>query len=171
MADFVQVLERRRLFSVLRVDVNSPAATPNGATWGTAYRDLAQALSVSASGDQIWVADGTYKPTTSTNRASWFLVKSGIALYGGYAGYGAANPDARDVVANATVLSGDIGVPGDSTDNCWHVISANNTTSATQIDGFSVSDGAASGAGSDYATFGGGILAVSGSPTISRCNF
>src|SRR5438552_3601239 len=90
-------LETRRLLSAtIYVDANAPAGgTHDGATWTTAYLDLQQGLSIALTGDQIRVADGTYKPTTGTDRTISFQLKSSVGLYGGYAGYGAPNPDAR----------------------------------------------------------------------------
>jgi len=41
----------------------------NATSWGTACNDLQAVISASASGDEIWVAAGTYKPNSlvSTN--------------------------------------------------------------------------------------------------------
>jgi hypothetical protein len=44
------------------------------------------ALAHAVSGDQIWVAMGTYTPTTGTNQSVSFLLKNGVAIYGGFAG-------------------------------------------------------------------------------------
>ncbi len=38
-----------------------------------------------ASGDQVWVGAGTYKPTTGTERTTPQM-KRGVAIYGGFAG-------------------------------------------------------------------------------------
>src|SRR3954447_12681724 len=91
-------LEPRRLLSaVLRVDANSPSTMPDGAAWASAFPDLQQALAVATAGDQIRIADGTYKPTSGTDRTVSFHMKEGVSIYGGYAGYGAPDSDARDV--------------------------------------------------------------------------
>src|SRR5262245_48737704 len=58
----------------------------NGLSWTDAYIDLQSALSAAVNGDEIWVAAGTYKPTTSTDRTISFTLKNGVALYGGFAG-------------------------------------------------------------------------------------
>lgn len=44
------------------VDAASTAASPDGLTPDTAFRDLPEAMAVVASGDVIWVAPGTYSP-------------------------------------------------------------------------------------------------------------
>ena len=58
----------------------------NGTNWADAYRELRVALSNAVGGDQIWVASGTYKPTSGTDRDATFRLVSGVTLYGGFAG-------------------------------------------------------------------------------------
>ena len=49
--------------ATIYVNINNP--TPGtGASWATAYKDLNLALAAASYGDQIRVAQGTYKPTT-----------------------------------------------------------------------------------------------------------
>ena len=72
-------------------EVNTLYAIPAGLTtglcdsWAHACK-LSYALTSSISGQEIWVAAGTYKPTTATDRSATFQLKSGVALYGGFAG-------------------------------------------------------------------------------------
>ncbi|MDA8082236.1 MAG: GEVED domain-containing protein, partial [Nitrospiraceae bacterium] len=89
-------------------------------TWANAC-DLQYALGNAPSGVEIWVKTGTYTPTTGTDRTVNFRLKSGVALYGGFAGTETARSE-RDFGANLTVLSGDIGTAGLNTDNSYHVI-------------------------------------------------
>jgi len=162
------------------VNVNNP--TPgSGGSWATAFNDLNQALAVvSSTLDQIWVAKGTYKPTTTTNRAATFLIPVGCSIYGGFngteTGYNQANP-----VANPTILSGDIGIPGVPTDNSYHVVTYESSTSSIIFDGFTITGGYAD-AGYPGSTApspnntGGGFLELSqtgefNSPSISHCIF
>lgn len=58
----------------------------NGTSWANAYGSLQSALSAATSGKQIWVAKGTYKPTAGTDRTVSFQMKSGVKIYGGFAG-------------------------------------------------------------------------------------
>lgn len=59
------------------------------ANWNTsAYPTLRAALTASRSGDQIWVAAGTYYPDkgpgqTNNDQLSTFVMKEGVAIYGG----------------------------------------------------------------------------------------
>jgi predicted outer membrane repeat protein len=164
----VELLEVRQLFSTIYVDGGVVNPTHDGIGWATAYTDLQQALSVAVSGDRIDLAYGAYKPTATADRTISFNLKSGVGLYGGYAGYGAPNPDARDVVANATILSGDIGIVGNVTDNSYHVVSANGLNATTVLDGVTVSGGNANG---NNAFQGGGVYCNDGTLTINNCTF
>ncbi|MBU0617296.1 MAG: hypothetical protein KKI02_06250, partial [Planctomycetes bacterium] len=54
----------------------------NGLDWANAYTDLQSALGVAVSGDQIWVAAGTYKPDRGTgDRSAKFTMVDGVAIY------------------------------------------------------------------------------------------
>ncbi|MFZ9916169.1 MAG: choice-of-anchor Q domain-containing protein, partial [Phycisphaerales bacterium] len=127
------------------------------------------------SGDEIWVADGTYKPTTSTSRTIAFTMKSGVAVYGGFAG-GEKSLAQRDPEANLCTLTGDL-LGNDSgtlnlTDNSYHVVVGSGAASTAILDGFTVRGGNANGASASSLDRGGGILIInSGSPTIRNCNF
>jgi predicted outer membrane repeat protein len=140
-----------------------------GADWANAYTDLQSALAAAASGAEIWVAAGTYKPTSGASRAVSFAMKDGVALYGGFAGTETLRSQ-RNVAANPTVLSGDIGTVGVASDNSFHVVRADNTVTATGVlDGFTVTGGNANGSNPDDR--GGGLLSSAGSPTIANCIF
>ena len=90
-------------------------------------------------------------------------------MFGGYAGFGAANPDAHDPVAYPTVLSGNINGDGNDANNSIHVVTAYDIDSSTTFDGFSVTGGFG---GADYlgTGSGGGLHIENGAPrsTIAR---
>src|SRR5689334_17895402 len=167
----IEALETRTLLSnTILVDVNAPGPSHDGASWTTAYTDLQAALTAAVTGDEIHVADGTYKPTATTDRTISFQLKSGVKLYGGYAGFGAANPDVRSVGATPTILSGDIGTAGTKTDNSYHVIAASGTDINTLVDGFTITAGNANTL-STPTNRGGGVYISSGNVALNNCTF
>jgi hypothetical protein len=153
------------LLSTIYVDSSAPGPAHDGASWTTAWIDLQQALSAAGNGDEIRVADGTYKPTLSTDRTVSFQLKTGVSVRGGYPGYGAADPNVREPASFVTVLSGDIGTPGSVSDNSYHVVLCSGTDSTAVLDGCTVTGG--NGVGVN----GGGVYNNQGSPTISNCVF
>ena len=115
------------------------AGTGDGMSWVNAFTDLQDALAIAQTGDEIWVAAGTYIPGES--REDTFRLVREAALYGGFNGTESSR-DERDWVANRTVLSGDVN--GDdigfsnNTENVYHVV-----TGATDaiLDGFTITGG------------------------------
>lgn len=154
---------------ILHVDPDSPAPL-NGQTWDTAYHRLEDAIFAAPAGVEIRVAEGVYRPDGGTNdRAASFQLKSNLSIYGGYAGFGAGNPDARDPDNYECILSGDIGLANDNTDNSFHVVTTVSGVSNSILNGFTITFGHADGPG----TFdrGGGLYVASGTPTIESCVF
>ncbi|MDP4262230.1 MAG: gliding motility-associated C-terminal domain-containing protein [Bacteroidota bacterium] len=128
----------------------------NGSDWANAFTDLQPAINAAAASTatnkQIWIAAGTYRPTQIAGngtepRDKSFTVLSNIALYGGLSGMEPANYDLalRNVRANETILSGDIGVIGDNTDNSYHVIVSATLAGGARLDGFTITGGNANG--------------------------
>lgn len=152
--------------AVRYVSASAPGPTYNGTSWASAYTNVQTALAAALAGDEIWVAAGVYRPTATTNRTVSFVLKNGVALYGGFLGgetlRAQRNPDPR---ANGTLLSGDIGTSGDLTDNSWHVLWASNVASATVLDGFTIMHGNASGSFPDDR---GGAIWLKGSSPMLR---
>ena len=128
----------------------------NGASWDDAFYNLQSALSAASSGDEIWVAKGTYLPTSGTDTLISFQMKSQVNMYGGFIG-NETNLSQRDCWTNETILSGSIS--GGKSKNV--VIGASNSI----IDGFIISDAYCFPMAS-----GGGMLAKSGQ-TIRNCTF
>ncbi|MHB1415031.1 MAG: choice-of-anchor Q domain-containing protein, partial [Chloroflexota bacterium] len=129
---------------------------------------LTEAGSLVASGSvEVWVAKGTYKPTTDPfSRSANFQLRSGVAIYGGFSGTGTEwDRSARNPAANVTTLSGDLNQPYNNTDNSYHVVYASGTDSTAVLDGFTITDGnnyyLSGGVG-----YGAGIYVGSASPTL-----
>jgi len=161
---------------IIRVDKNAPLAiwTPDGSTWTKAYPNLHDGLAAAQSGDMVRVADGTYVPddgsgVTPGDRAASFAIPDNVTVLCGYAGYGAPNPDARDVDAYPTILSGDLN--GDdlwgilnTLENSYHVVSS---AGSGTLDGAIITAGNANEAGDNGC--GGGVFLKASSLRINAC--
>ncbi|MBN8680559.1 MAG: T9SS type A sorting domain-containing protein [Chitinophagales bacterium] len=106
----------------------------NGQSWQDAYTDLQSALQMTQPGDELWIAAGVYFPTSGADQTISFEPKSGVKLYGGFSGT-ETSLSQRDWTSYPTVLSGDIGVAGDSLDNSYTILYLDNPDSLTIIDG------------------------------------
>ena len=155
----------------------------NGSSWENAYRCLHNALNSATAGTEIAVAQGTYTPdrftdhaTRATRRGSsptptpgqifasgdrtdHFELRNGVIVKGGYAGFGAPDPNARDIDAYPSILSGDLagddsdpaGHPWPSfaqdvndfrlMDNSYNVVYADRVDSSAILDGFTITGG------------------------------
>ncbi|MFN0014088.1 MAG: choice-of-anchor Q domain-containing protein [Saprospiraceae bacterium] len=122
------------------VSASASGGSQTGTSWADAITDLQHALATAQAGDTIWVATGTYKPTSTTDRTVSFVLKDSTAIYGGFAGT-ESDLSARDIEMNKTILSGDIGTLGLPSDNSYHVVRGKGLGSTTVMDGFTVRDG------------------------------
>jgi len=156
---------------VIYVNASAPAGG-DGSSWLNARNDLQAALSVAQSGNEIWVAQGVYKPH-ATSRTVAFELKNGVAIYGGFLGIEDSllqrNP------ANTSTLSGEINGAGTS-DNSFHVVRAISVNASAVLDGFLITSGQAVNGGPwDWTlSYGGGIYldaSLGVSPTIRSCIF
>lgn len=136
-----------------------------GLSWQDAFTDLQIALAASEAGDEIWITQGQYKPTTTIDRTVSFQPKSGVKLYGGFAGNEVVLEN-RNWQLHPTILSGDIGTEGDSADNSLNIVYLFEPDSNTVIDGLIIQDGNASnGGGQSFSyqrQFNGGGLYIMG---------
>lgn len=138
----------------LRAASSAPAATiyvnhaatgsNNGTSWTNAYTDLQDGLADCTSGDQIWVAAGTYVPddcSPSCDRSSSFTLVEGCDLLGGFAGT-ETTASQRNPDSNVTILSGDnLGNDPTVSDNAHQVVYAASDVDQALFDGFSVTGG------------------------------
>jgi predicted outer membrane repeat protein len=152
--------------------VNAAAgAGGNGLSWASAYRDLNSALAVAENGDKIWMAAGVYRPTTGSDRTATFKLKTGVAIYGGFAGTETALGQ-RDWTTNVVTLSGDllgndVGFANNG-ENSYHVVTGQyaigrnppQPPDPTILDGITIAGGNATGAYPNNA--GGGIFHFDG---------
>ena len=160
----------------------------NGTSWADAYTTLQDALADNGC-TEIWVAAGVYYPDegagqTDDDRNSTFQLRSGVAIYGGFAGTETAR-DQRDPEHNITVLSGDIDheTRPDTTDahgvvmdpnniqgnNAYHVLTGSGAYNGTILDGVIITAGQANG---NYPnSVGGGMYNNRGDPTLRDVTF
>ena len=159
----------------LRVATASPiryvraGASGSGDSWADASGDLQTQINLVGT-QQVWVAQGTYRPTSTTDRTISFSMKNGVTIYGGFAASGnPTSPSERSPASFTTVLSGDIGTVGNTADNSYHVV--NNPVGLTNsaiLDGFFITGGNANG--SNAPNDAGGGMINNGNGTGNSCN-
>jgi len=180
MAVFVLLLaalapvQTARAAGVIRVTTGGTTTWPCGDTWASACA-LQTALANAVSGDEIWVAAGTYTPAgPGGDRTVSFELKSGVGLYGGFAG-SETSRDQRDWNANLTTLSGDLnGDDGvnftNNGENSYTVVLAQDVSGAA-LDGFTIRGGNANGLGGAFLMNGGGFFNENSNTTIANVTF
>jgi len=162
---------------IIYADADAAGAN-DGSSWLNAYNYLQDALDVASSSDEVRVAQGIYKPDqgvgiTPGDREATFQLINGVAIKGGYAGFGEPDPNARDIELYETILSGDLN--GDDRlnfanngENSYHVVTGSGTDITVVLDGFTITSGNANSSTVDH---GGGMINSDGSPTITNCTF
>ncbi len=182
------------------------AGSRNGDGWANAYgeAEFPAAILSAGAGDEFWVAKGAYRPVipagvpTSDDMKASFVLKDGVAFYGGFAGAETVSAD-RNPAANVTVLTGDLmnddtnkvnGVTLSAdrivgTNSLCVVRASDDIGAATVLDGFSVT--AAKFVENEKGSAGGGrnvpdgrtkelsdaagMIISGGSPTVNDCVF
>jgi len=172
---------------VWHVDDSATTGLGNGLSWADAFVDLQLALSIAAPGDEIRIAQGVYRPAAPNGvRTTSFEMRPGVHHQGGFAGLGAAEPDALNPSLYPTILSGDLNSddrPPDfinDLENSFHVVSADGLlgiTPNTIFGGFTITGGRADSSGSAgdetaVGNRGGGMILLNdASPTVEGCQF
>ncbi|MBN2212010.1 MAG: hypothetical protein JW709_11500 [Sedimentisphaerales bacterium] len=172
---------------VYYVRTGSGGAT--GTSWADAFNTLQQGLDVAGSGDEIWVAEGIYTPTSSYgmsggSRVAHWRLKNGVAVLGGFPPTGDPNDIDCDPALYETILSGDLlgnddpntvmkDLPDDPSrqDNAYHIFyhPINLNLNATAVlDGFTLRGGNAN-TNLPHNTGGAVRNYTNSSPTIRKC--
>jgi len=182
---------------IIYVDADATGAN-SGTSWADAYKYLQDALADANSSPkpvEIRVAQGIYTPDEDTlypdgtgDRTATFQLINGVTIKGGYAGFGAPDPNVRDIELYKTTLSGDLnGNDAMVVDPCelldepsrdennYHVVTASDCDINTVLDGFTVTAGNANGSPDDECDRGGGMFNNGHdnpcSPTVTGCMF
>ena len=186
---FLLLMVSTALAQTIYVDADATGSN-NGSSWIDAYNYLQDALMFASAKDEIRVAQGVYRPDEfvlsdrpNQGREETFQLINGVTIKGGYAGFGEADPNARDFEVYETILSGDLDGNdvdvNDSADlldeptraeNSYHVVTSSGTDETAILDGFTITGGYANGEGWPVClNRGGGIYSDSGSPTLMNC--
>lgn len=152
----------------------------DGRSWSSAYRYLTSALDVWKPGDQIWVAQGTYRADdgegrTRGDRTASFTIRQGMLIFGGFK-MGETKRELRDWFRYPSVLNGDLeNNDGDAikaddprrADNTRHILDlrTEEIDSTTIINGLTIVRGNADIEG------GGGAIIGTGTPRFRNCRF
>lgn len=133
----------------------------NGSSWANASGNLQAMINGRAATDQVWIAAGTYKPTTGTDRTISFSMKAGVNIYGGFAGSETSlsqRPAVNLTTPSNTILSGDIdNSPANNSGNGYHIISnPPGLTTSSVLDGFVITGGNANSTSNN--SIGGGMI-------------
>jgi phosphohistidine phosphatase SixA len=152
----------------------------DGRSWNSAYRYLTTALDAWKTGDQIWVAQGTYRADdgegrTRGDRTASFVIRQGMLIFGGFK-LGETKRELRDWFRYPSVLNGDLeNNDGDAVmaddprraENTRHILDLRNEAidSTTIINGLTIVRGNADIEG------GGGAIIGTGTPRFRNCRF
>ncbi|MCW5923846.1 MAG: T9SS type A sorting domain-containing protein [Saprospiraceae bacterium] len=151
----------------------------NGTSWHNAFTDLQAALFAAQPGDHVWVAIGIYKPTKGYNREISFKLKGGVQLYGGFSGV-ETELEQRNWERFKTILSGNIGLPNDDTDNSYTILFVEKSDKVSVVDGFTFVGGRADESDPYVSAYsssksGGAIYVMAegnaAHPVVRNCNF
>lgn len=131
------------------VDHEKTGGDKSGLDWANAYTSLSTALTNANSGDEVWVAEGTYGPIITVEF-------DGVRIYGGFSG---GETSASESNPDTYITS----ITGEGT---GRAIVSKDDSSATVIRGFHIVNGL-----NPADKYGAGVLLTDSSPTFVRCVF
>ncbi len=176
--------------SVYHVRVNG-SDDNSGLSWNEPFLTLQKALDRATDGDQIWVAEGIYKPTYDYglnigDRGKHFKLKPGVGLFGGFPADGEPTFEDRDHYMYHSILCGDLNDDDywnetemmweNRDDNCFHVFYMPdflNLNAQNVLDGFVIRNGHAlqTDENKNPSGSGGGVLLAGNALRINNCIF
>jgi 6-phosphogluconolactonase (cycloisomerase 2 family) len=151
---------------IIYVDKDATNGCNNGTSWDNAYIDLQKALARARrcpGATAIWVAAGTYKPTTNpADSGATFELVEGVGVFGHFGGVGTyetcINQRNFADANNETILEGKIG--GNNYEAVKYVVTANVIQNSI-LDGFTVAD--------SYGAYGAGVFLDNSDLAIVNC--
>lgn len=179
-----------RTYATIRYVKQTALGLGNGISWANASNNLQAMIEASSANDEVWVMSGTYKPISYpvasggiSPRDYAFVMRDKIKVYGGFVGTETSlSQRTRSImVANPSILSGDVGVVGDNSDNAYHVVISVEDDNTTILDGFTITKGNANNDDLFKAILvefrpinpnsGGGLYNYISSMDVRNCNF
>ncbi len=175
-------------WAIRRYVTPTGAGNFTGSSWANASNDLQATINNSVTSDEIWMKAGTYYPksfpagctgcgTPSTNnRNNTFFLKGNLRIIGGFSG-SESEQWQKNIIANKTILSGNLGAPAIYTDNAYHVVTSVNINNFALQD-LTIQEGYAYGSSSInvdgqtlYQVWGGGSLNINARGSFYGCLF
>jgi predicted outer membrane repeat protein len=159
----------------------------DGSSWANAFNYLQDALITASAGDEIRIAEGIYRPNQGLiplpgrvprtpdkfGRSATFRLKAEVIIKGGFAGFGASDPNQRDPEIYRTILSGDldendinVNEPRDLANEPTRAENSHNVLTIFEDDSNIILDGLIVTSATK-----GGLANISGNPSISNCVF
>lgn len=173
-------------WAIKRYVTPTGAGTFSGLSWANASNDLQATINNAVASDEIFMRAGTYYPNSfpvgcigcgvasANNRNNTFSLKSGLRITGGFSGW-ESELWQRNIIANKTILSGNLGVPAVFTDNAYHVVTNVNTMNVFLVD-LTIQEGNANGNSSItvggqtlFQVWGGGSLNINARVSYFGC--
>ena len=129
---------------------------------------LQAALAHAHAGDQIWLAQGTYKPVAPGGLPTIpFTLLSDVQILGGFAGTETA-PEQRPP-GQTSILSGDIN--NGASPHAARILAGTSLSTGTLLDSLTITGSTGSSGVDAFHNYGGGLALLNSSPTIRRCVF
>lgn len=185
---FILIYSSSICFGIKRFVTTTGAGNFTGSSWANASNDLQATINNSGTSDEIWMKAGKYYPnsfpagctgcgTPSTNNQNnTFSLKGNLRIIGGFSG-SESQLWQRNIIANKTILSGNLGAPAIYTDNAYHVVTCVNINNFTLQD-LTIQEGYAYGNSTIivggqtlYQVWGGGSLNINAGGSYFSCLF
>jgi hypothetical protein len=179
-----------RTYATVRYVKQTATGLGNGISWANASNNIQAMIDVSSANDEVWVMAGTYKPNSypagsggTSPRDYAFIMRDKVKVYGGFVGTETSiSQRTRTIMlSNPSILSGDLGVIGDNSDNAYHIVISVEDDNTSLLDGFTITKGNANNDDQFKAILvefrpiqpnsGGGLYNFYSSIEIRNCNF